>query len=76
MELLDVNGKTTAFLHIHRAIFLELDARSLKSARQVSRQWNMFIKSQLWMNKKMRKRLEKRLAEQWRGNQPMRRAVV
>ena len=37
MQLLDVNGEPTAYLHIHMAIFLELGPKSLKSASQVSR---------------------------------------
>ena len=36
MQLLDVNGEPTAYLHIHMAIFLGLGPKSLKSARQVS----------------------------------------
>ena len=52
MQLLDVDGKPTAFLHIHLTIFMELDPKSLKSARQVSKEWNLFIRSQLWMNRK------------------------
>ena len=58
MKLLDANGEATAFLHIHLAIFLDLDPRSLKSARLVCKEWSQFIKSQLWMDKKMRKRLQ------------------
>ena len=73
MKLIDVNGQPTAYLHIHLIIFLELDPKSLKTARQVSKEWDHFIRSQLWMNKNMRKRLEKRLVKQWRMNQPMRR---
>ena len=76
MKLLDVNGEPTAFLHIHLAIFLELGPKSLKSARLVSRDWNRFIKSQIWMNKKVRKGLEKRLAQQWRMKRPMTRQLV
>ena len=76
MQLLDVNGEPTAYLHIHLAIFLKLDAKSLKSARQVSRDWNKFITTQIWMNKKMRKRLKQKLDKQWRRNLPVRRELV
>ena len=74
MQLLDANGEPTGFLHIHLAIFsffTELRPRSLKSARLVCRTWSQFIKTQMWMNKKIRKRLEKRLGKQWRMDQPM-----
>ena len=76
MKLLDVNGEPTPFLHIHLIIFLQLDPKSLKSARLVSREWCKFVKSQIWINKKMRKRLEQRLVEQWRRKQPSRREFV
>ena len=76
MKLLDVNGEPTAFLHIHLAIFLELGPNSLKSARLVSRDWNRFIKSQIWMNKKIRNVLEQRLVQQWRMKRPVRRQLV
>ena len=75
MQLLDVNREPTAFLHIHLAFFMELGPKSLKSARQVCKEWNQFIKSQIWMNKEMRKRLEKRLVQQWRMNQPSKREL-
>ena len=76
MQLLDVNGEPTAYLHIHMAIFLGLGPKSLKSASQVSREWRKFINTQIWMNKKIRNRLEKKLVKQWRMKQPMRREIV
>ena len=70
MRYVHVDGP---YHHVHLDIFLQLDPKSLKSARQVSRAWSQFIKSQLWMNMKGRKRLEERLAKQWRLSQPSRR---
>ena len=62
MQLLDMNGDPTAFLHIHLAIFTELGPNSLKSARLVCRNWSKFIKTQMWLKEKTKKILEKRLA--------------
>ena len=76
MQLLDGNEEPTGFLHINLEIFLFLDPSSLKSARQVARTWDKFIKSQMWGKPRIRKILEKRLLRQWRTSNPRRRELV
>ena len=57
-----------AFLNI----LLKLDGRSLHTARQVSKEWNSFIESQVLGTVKGRGEMERTLQHQWREETPTR----
>ena len=64
------------FPRVVEAILLLLDPSDLKSARLVCRNWDRFIKTQLWGSDKAgRKQLEKRLERRWRQVMPWRREI-
>ena len=61
---------------VAEALLFLLDPSDLKSARLVCRDWDTFIKNQLWgRGKNGRKQLENRLERRWKEAMPWRRAI-
>ena len=58
---------------IVRQIYLNLDLASLKSARQVCREWDRLVMGEVWGSDEGRREVERKLASQWRHGQPVRR---
>ena len=61
---------------IFTKILVMLDGRSLHNARQVSQDWNSFIKEQVLGTVKGRREMEKTLQQQWREANPAMREVT
>ena len=60
---------------IVRQIFLNLDLASLKSARQVCREWDRLVMGEVWGSDEGRREVKRKLASQWRHGQPVRREI-
>ena len=50
--------------------FLLLDPEDLKACRLVSKQWNEFIKREVWRNQYGKKRLTHKLLQRWMAGNP------
>ena len=54
------------YSNLVRNIFLNLDPKSLKRARQVCKEWDELVMKEVWGSVEGRKELERKLDEQWR----------
>ena len=59
-----------------RNIFLNLDPRSLKRARQVCKEWDRLVMKEVWGSEEGRREMERRLDMRWREARPTRREVI
>merc|ERR1719187_2116706 len=59
-----------------RNIFLNLDPRSLKRARQVCKEWDRLVMKEVWGSEEGRREMERRLDMRWREAQPTRIEVL
>ena len=50
--------------------FLLLDPEDLKACRLVSKQWDEFIKREVWNNQYGKKRLTQKLVQRWMSEKP------
>ena len=66
----------TTYRNLVRNIFLNLNPRSLKMARQVCKKGDWLVMKEVWGSEEGRREMERRLDRQWREAQPTRREVV
>ena len=58
-----------------RQIFLHLDLASLKSARQVCKEWDGLVMGEVWGSGEGRWEVERKLSSQWKHGEPVRREI-
>ena len=56
---------------IVRQIFLNLDLTSLKSSRQVCREWDRLVMGEVWGSGEGRRKVELRPVGQWAASRPL-----
>ena len=60
---------------IVRKIFLNLGLASLKSARQVCKEWDRLVMGEVWGSGEGRREVERKLSSQWKHGEPVRREI-
>ena len=53
-----------------RECFLLLDPEDLKACRLVSKQWDEFIKREVWNNQYGKKKLTQKMVQRWMSEKP------
>ena len=56
------------YSNLVRNIFLNLDPKSLKRARQVCKEWDRLVMVEVWGSEEGRREMENKLDKQWRRN--------
>ena len=48
----------------------------LKNCRVVCKEWNHFFETKVWKNPRLKKNLERKLCQQWKSDEPVRRYTL